>query len=89
MIAASAVLRATDEAAHWRLDQAVAVDLLWGASQPDDRLEHVYVRSEPGLLYVVAFVLAESQKAASKVTKSLCERGIHQSPLLNAWEFAG
>jgi hypothetical protein len=85
LIMARAVIAANPDAPHHSIGRQVAADLMWGAAGPDVRLEHIYVRSRPGHLDIVFFLMSRSRREASAHARSICERAVVQSSLLRSW----
>lgn len=72
----------------------VAVDLLWAAALPDDRLEHIRARPGPDTQIDLALFHRPTASAetaletAAALSIRLCRRAIKTSPALAGWNVA-
>lgn len=82
----SATLGVRTEAADRSLPAGVAVDLLWAAARPEDRLEHVYCEPADGRLDFVFFVRSLSVAAACDAVAAICRRATATAPALRGWD---
>lgn len=66
----------------------VVVDIVWSATVPDDRLEHVRARHGPGPGTVdLAIFLRDGATPVTEAAEALCRRAIATAPSLSDWSF--
>jgi hypothetical protein len=68
------------------LNPEVALDILWAAATPDDRLEHIRARygPTPDTIDLALFHRADPSSATAAALR-VCGRAILRSPALAAW----
>jgi hypothetical protein len=65
----------------------VLTDILWAASIPDDRVEHIRARAGPAVGAIdVALFFRSGTGPSIALALRLCDRAIHTSPALTGWD---
>ena len=69
------------------LEAEIAMDILWAAAIPDDRLEHIRARPgpPPATLDIVVFLNCTVPVSATDLALRLCRRALLTAPVLNGW----
>ncbi|MFJ5885603.1 hypothetical protein [Kitasatospora cineracea] len=68
-----------------QLTAATVTDLIWAHSRPEDRVEHVRTRVDPGFYRIAAAVIADTPDAAVASLRRACERALRHAPSLRGW----
>lgn len=64
---------------------AIAEDVIWAAAETRDRIEHLTVVVESGLISVIAFVLADTKEQAVVQVCRLFRRALSRARPLRGW----
>ncbi|MDI1459816.1 hypothetical protein QEZ54_02440 [Catellatospora sp. KI3] len=73
-----------DGTAHTGTGEGVVTDLIWALSRPDDGVDHVVVRIQPGRMAIVLFVRALRPGGARDVSAELVNR-VAEAPAMRGW----
>lgn len=67
------------------IDLMLLTSLLRAVATPDDGLEHIVVRSAPGLVQLVFFLALASATAAEQAGERICGRALDAARQLSGW----
>jgi hypothetical protein len=79
------VLTAPEKSAPLAINAAVVVDLLWAATLPGDRVEHIHARAGPDGFDVLFYHLETDRTAATENIAQLCRRAVSGTGKLSMW----
>src|SRR5438105_1132716 len=69
-------------------DRDAVTELLRAQAVPTDRIEHLWVRAEPGRVDLAAFLLLEDEATALLAARAFCTRALANIASLADWRLA-